>query len=326
MAPSWPTCHSRRVTSWYPGDTHGDRDGELLIHGDDNPPTRPRRLLAAVAAGLAAGVLIGTQVDDWWPAAGTSHLESALTAGSLAAAGDATDRLRFRVGVFNAGEVTVRVQVTGVVGRKTPVTRTTAVVVAPGNRASLAFSLPLECDEPSTPVVTALRMRAGSTGARGEYVVELAEPATALADAHRRECATTTVLSRRELGGLWHLEEAGGKWADLAQVTLMRFTADGRFAFDPEGRLFQDGGQGFFGTFRLRGARLYLESKGGYACPHGYSEAWTTTLLADDLLKLDLVDSDPGYCHAPPGEWQILRRLVPENRLPPDRPAGHRNQ
>ncbi len=269
-------------------------------------------------------MLIGVQVGDWSRTAATSHPEPALAAGSLAAAGDPADRLRFRVGVLNAGEETVRVRVSGLVGHLTPVTRSTAEDVAPGGRSLVAFSLPTECDQPSTPLVTSLRVRTNGPGGRGEQVVQLAEPATALADAYRRECSPATALTHRELGGLWYLEEAGGKWSDLAEISLSRFTADGRFAFDPEGRLFEEGGQGFFGTFRLRGTRLSLESEGGYACPQGYSEAWTTTLLADDLLKLDLVDSDHGYyCHAPPGEWEILRRLVSENHLPAVRPLAH---
>jgi hypothetical protein len=121
--------------------------------------------------------------------------------------------------------------------------------------------------------------------------VQLAGPAVAIRDDHRIECRAPTRLDRGQLTGLWFAEEIRGRWADLAGKTLVRFTSDGRFAFDPEGRMFEEGHQGFFGTYRLRGDRLLF---------HG----------------------DGGYCNSPPGERHILRRLVPEVSLPLHSPAG----
>jgi hypothetical protein len=271
------------------------------------------------------GAFLGTRLGSGSPFSFLgSPATAALTGGSLAPAPELDDRHRFRVGLFNPGETTVRVRVVALDEWSTTVAANPAVGIAPHSWAQATFSLPDDCDGPAPPPIAALRIRTVDRGAHGHQRVELAAPATALGAVHARECAPATSLSPRALGGLWHLEAAEGRWADLAGVSLIRFTGDGRFAFDPEGQLFQEGDQGMFGTYRLHGTRLRLRSAGGYACAPGYTEVWTTTLMSEDLLRLDIVRSDGGYCHSPPGERQLFRRLVPEGRLPPDRPVSAR--
>ncbi len=268
---------------------------------------------------LVMGGVLGTRLDNGSP---FSFLDSpstaALTGGSVTAAPALDDRHRFRVGLFNPGKTTVRVRVVGLDGWSTTVAANPGVGIAPHRWAQVTFSLPDDCDGPVPPPVTALRIRTVDRGTPSHQRVELAAPATALRAVHTRECLPPTMLTPRDLGGLWHLEAAEGRWSDLARISLMRFTADGRFTFDPEGLLFQEGDQGMLGTYRLQGTRLRLHADGGYACAVGYTEVWTTTLLSEDLLRLDIVRSDGGYCYSPPGERHVFRRLVPEDNLPPD--------
>jgi hypothetical protein len=268
---------------------------------------------------LVLGGVLGTRLDS---GSAFSFLDSpataALTAGAVASAPALDDRHRFRVDLFNPGRTTVRVRVVGLDGWSTTVAANPAVGIAPHRWAQVTFSLPDDCDGPVPPPITALRIRTVDRGTRGHQRVELAAPATALRAVHTRECVPATTLTPRDLGGLWHLEEAEGRWSDLARISLMRFTADGRFTFDPEGLLFQEGDQGMLGTYRLDGTRLRLRADGGYACDAGYTEVWKTTLLSEDLLQLDIVRSDGGYCNSPPGERHVFRRLVREDNLPPD--------
>lgn len=319
-------AYARDVTSWTPGD--GGWTRETLSQGGEKPATRPGLLLAAAAALLVLGVVVGARIDDHlrWP--GSEHVGLALTGGAVAAATRIDDRHRFQVALFNSGEEPVRVRVVGIVGLAVPVADSYPVTLAAHRWGQLLFSLPSECDEAALPRVTALRVSSadGSVAQRVTQRVALAAPATALGVVHTRECAPATRLGRRDLGGLWYLEEVEGRWVDLAHLGLMRFTADGRFAFDPEGLLFQEGEQGMLGTYRLHGTRLVIEAHAGYACERGFSETWTTTLLAKDLLRLDIVRSDLGYCNSPPGERQILRRLVAEDGLPARGPVSDRRR
>jgi hypothetical protein len=248
---------------------------------------------------------------------------AALVGGSLAPTG-LTDPRGFRVGLFNTGEERVRVRVVGLDGWPTEVVATHSVDIAPHSWGQAVFTLPQECEGPAPPEVTAMRVRTGGPGRPAEQLVELAEPAGALRDHHDLECPAPVSLDSAQLTGLWIVEEARGRWEGFAHKGLMRFTPDRRFAFDPEGRMFDEGKQGFFGTYRLHGSRLHLRSDGGYACGVGYAEVWTTTLLSEDRLRLDIVRSDSGYCRSPPGERQILRRLLPVDGLPAEEPTSAR--
>ena len=310
------------MTSWDPGD--GGRGGELLIHGDEKPPTRPGRQFAAAVGLLVLGAVGGAVVNDNLSRPGRERSHVALTGGVVAPAPRIDDRPRYRVGLFNSGEAPIRVRVVGVVGRSAAVTDSRPLEVAPHSWGQPVFSLPSECGEPELPLVTELRVRATGAGGSAEQRVALAEPATALRTVHGRDCVPPTLLSRRDLGGLWILEQVEGLWTGLAKVGLMRFTRDGRFTFDPEGQLFHEGHQGYFGTYRLDGTRLRLVADGGYACSKGFTEVWTTTLLAKGRLRLDVVSSDDGYCHSPPGERWFFRRLVRERLLPPVGPVSGR--
>jgi hypothetical protein len=272
--------------------------------------------LLAVGAALGGGVALGLRGDLPWsaPAAAVPP----LIGGTVEAASAPTERHRYRVALFNPGPGTVRdVQVVAVVGRAVLVEPGVPVDIEPGVWRGVTFSLPDECGSPALLLARSVRVRAAAadTGGR-EQQVPLAAPAASIRENHDRECVPPTALTPADLGGLWVLEEEEGRWAELAGIGLLRFTSDGRFVFDPEGRMFEEGHQGFFGTFRLRGDRLLLRGDGGYACAPGYREEWTTTLLADGLLRLDVVRSSEGYCHNPDGERQLLRRLVPARRLP----------
>ncbi|MGN6574952.1 MAG: hypothetical protein ACTHKG_04635 [Nocardioides sp.] len=304
------------MTAWSPG----DGSAEVLSHGGDAP--RPRRsapvaaavALLVVGAVLGAGFALGFRDDLPW--SGRAAAVPALTGGSVEAASAPTERHRYRVALFNPGPGTVHdVQVVAVVGRAVTVESGRPVDIDPGTWRGVTFSLPDECSSPATRLAQGLLVR---THPETQGAVEQEVPLQStgvLRDNHERECLPSTALRRSDLGGLWVLAEDEGRWSDLAGASLMRFTADGRFAFDPEGRLF-GGDQGWRGTYRVHRDQLVLRGDGGYACAAGYSEVWTTTLLADGVLRLDVVRSSPGYCHTPPGERQVLRRLVPESRLP----------
>lgn len=300
----------------------GPGDPDLLSSGDEGAPWPARVRIAAVAVVcLVVGAFLGTRLDDADSplSALVAPPPAALTGGVVSSLTDRDDPLphQFQVGLFNPGERGVRVLVVGLTGWSTTVVPDAAVDVAPHSWARAAFSLPGVCEVPTLPTTTGVLIRITDPEVDGEQRVELAGPPDAIGADHDLECPAPTRLDRGQLTGLWYLEEVRGRWKDLAGKSLMRFTSDGRFAFDPEGRMFDEGHQGFFGTYRLRGSRLHLRADGGYACKAGFDEVWTTTLLDEDLLRLDVVRSDGGYCNSPPGERQTLRRLVPESRLPP---------
>lgn len=306
------------MSTWAPGDGAPD----LLSSGPEGPPWWDRFRTAAVAVVcLAAGAALGTSWDGAvLPVNGqAAGPPAALTAGSVSALDDPGDPRAhgFEVNVFNAGEQELRVFVVRLIGSSTTVTTGGAETVPPKSWARVPFWLPEMCTVPTPPYVTALRVRVLQPGSAEEPVLNLAEPADAVVEHHERECRPTTALSRGRLTGLWYVEEWRGRWEELAGRSLMRFTSDGRFAFDPEGWMFVEGRQGFFGTYRLQDDQLRLRAEGGYACEVGFREVWRTTLLEEDRLQLDIVRSDGGYCHTPPGDQQVLRRLVPERRLPP---------
>jgi hypothetical protein len=300
-----------RVTSWYPGD--GDRGEEILLHGDDASPARPVRLLAVGLAVLALGVVLGAQSVGRLPWTAASDTPVQPVGGIIERGPSTSVRHSYQLSLYNPGNEPITVRIVGIDGRAVTVTATRPTRVAPGDWARVMFSLPDECSSPAVPPASAVVVR---TVGGGLDRIPLAEPGTALSAHHDRECARPTALQRQDLRGLWHLEEVEGRWTNLAAISLMRFTSTGAFAFDPEGKIFVDGHQGMLGTYRLRGTTLHLHVTGGYACAKGYSEDWTTTRLAKDVLRLDVIRSDTGYCHSPPGERQVLRRLVREDDLP----------
>ncbi len=309
------------MSTWSPGDGGPD----LLSTGDEQPRWTDRFRTTAVAAlCLVAGGFLGVRLDDAGsPLSAPSGTPPAVvTGGVVSSLVDPEVPLphQFQVSLFNPGERGVRVRVAGLTGLGTAVTAP-AVDITPHGWAQARFSRPAVCEEPTLPAVTAVRIRFVDPEVAHEQQVQLAGPAVAIRDDHRIECRAPTRLARGQLTGLWFAEEIRGRWADLAGKTLVRFTSDGRFALDPEGHLFDEGGQGFFGSYRLTGSRLLLRAEGGYACEVGYTEVWTTTLLAEDRLRLDIDRSDGGYCNSPPGERHILRRLVPEVSLPLHSPA-----
>lgn len=311
------------MTTWNPGDGGPD----VLSSGNEGPPWADRARAAALAiVCLLAGAFLGTRLDDAGSpfSAQAAQPPAALTGGVVSAV-DGNDPLphRYQVGLFNPGERTVRVLVVGPTAWTTPVAANRGVDVPPHGWAHAAFALPGLCEVRMVPRVTAVRIRFVDP-AVGQQRVELAEPTDAFRDDQDLECPPPTLLGRGQLTGLWHLEEVRGRWEDLPGKSLVRFTSDGRFAFDQEGRMFDQGNQVFFGTYRQHGSRLHLRADGGYACAAGYSEVWQTTQLKRDLLRLDVVRSDGGYCNSPPGERQILRRLLPERGLPPGRATGSR--
>lgn len=219
---------------------------------------------------LVAGAFLGTRLDD--TGSPISDLvappPAALTGGVVSSVIDTNEPLphQFQVSLFNPGERAVRVLVVGLAGWGTTVAAAEGVEVAPHRWAHAAFSLLGVCGEPALPTATAVRIRIVDPEAAGEQQVELAEPADAVRQDRDLECPRPASLDEGQLTGLWYLEEARGRWADLAGTSLMRFTSDGRFAFDPEGFMFDEGNQGFFGSYRLHGSRLRLRADGGYAC------------------------------------------------------------
>lgn len=305
------------MSTWAPGDGAPD----LLSSGPDGPLWVNRVRTAAVAVVcLAAGALLGARWDeaDLPLTAQAAPPQPVLTAGSVSAVVESSRPLphEFEVSLFNPGGQEVGVLVVGLVGSGTRVTTGPPVDVPPKSWARVAFSLPDVCEELTPPRVTALRVRILHPGSAGERRVELAEPTDAVQHDRQHECLPPTRMRRGRLAGLWHLEEVRGRWETLEGRSLMRFTSDGRFAFDSEGQVFMEGWQGFVGTYRLDGSLLRLRSEGGYACEAGFSEVWRTTSLSEDLLQLDIVRSDGGYCNSPPTERRVLRRLVPESGLP----------
>lgn len=306
------------MTTWDPGDLGPDQ----LSSGSEDPPWWDRFRTAAVAVVcLAVGAVLGAKWDEAeLPLTGrAAGPPSALTAGSVSALDDPGGPRAhgFEVNVFNAGEQELRVLVVRLIGSSTTVTTGGPETVPPKSWARVPFWLPEMCTAPTPPYVTALRVRVLRPGSAEEPLLNLAEPAEAVLQDRQRECATPTRLRPGQLTGLWYLEEVRGRWQQLEGTSLMRFNSDGTFAFDPEGQVFVQGKQGYFGTYRLHDSRLHLHSDGGYACAAGFDETWRTTMLSEDLLRLDIVRSDEGYCNSPPGERQVLRRLVPGSRLPP---------
>jgi len=272
---------------------------------------------------VAVGAVIGARVDDDLPWRRPAHPASSieLIAGSIAAPDGIDAGHSYRLTVFNAGDRGVRVRVVGLSDHTLIVSGSERVSIAPREWGSVTFTVRNDCDRSVVRQVPAVVVRTSGSGGVDHQIPVTAPPDATEADEYPH-CAAPTSLHRRDLGGLWVVEEAEGRWADLAKVGLFWFRSDGSFAFDPEGFLFEPGKQGFFGRYRVAGPRLVLRSAGGYACGRGYREVWTTTALTENLLRLDIVDSDAGYCYVPAGDRQLLRRVVPERRLPSDRPVN----
>lgn len=309
-------AYRREVTSWGSGD--GGAGPDVLSQGAEDLAARPGWRFVIALGLLALGALIGARVDDelpWRRAADPAPIE--LVAGSIAARTGVDAGHSYRIGVFNAGDRSVEVSVVGLSDHSLTVTDSARVSIAPRDWGTVEFTVRNDCDRSVVQHVPAVVVRSAGSDSVDQQIPVTTPPDAGVADDYGR-CAAPTPLHRRDLGGLWVLEEAEGRWADLAKVGLFRFSSDGTFIFDPEGFLFVPGKQGFFGTYRLTGSRLVLTSDGGYACGAGHREVWTTTALDRDLLRLDIAGSDPGYCYVPTGDRQVLRRLVPEGRLPTD--------
>lgn len=304
------------VTSRHP--ENGVRDQEVLSQGDDSP-ARPVRLLAAALVVLTVGTALGSLVVGRWPWGPAAITAARLAGGTIEPDPSAGGHHGYQLSLYNPGEEDATVRIVGIDGRAVTVADTRPTRIGARDWGRITFSLPDECASPADRLATAVVVRA-EDGVIDR--ISLAAPATALSTNHDRECARPTELRRRDLGGLWHLEAVQGRWTELAGISLMRFTSDGAFAFDPEGKIFDERHQGMVGSYRLHGTRLRLAVNGGYACSKGFSEDWTTTRLTKDLLRLDVVRSDTGYCYSPPGERQILRRLVREADLPASEPVG----
>lgn len=310
------------MTSWDPRNAGPAED--IVSQGSEYLAARPWWWRFTVALLLVAvGAVIGARVDDDLPWRRPTHSPPSieLIAGSIAAGTGVEAEHGYRLAVFNAGDRGVRVRIVGLSDHTLIVSGSERVSIAPRDWASVAFTVRNDCDRSVVREVPAVVVRISGSAGVDQQIPVTSPPDVSAADEYRH-CAAPTPLHRRDLGGLWVVEESEGRWADLAKVGLFRFRSDGRFAFDPEGFLFEPGKQGVFGRYRVTGTRLVLRSSGGYACGKGHREVWTTTALTENLLRLDIADSDAGYCYVPAGDRQLLRRVVPEARLPSEPPIS----
>ena len=187
------------------------------------------------------------------------------------------------------------------------------VELTPGGWVSVRFAAPLDCFSGVPPTLTTVLVTLEGADGGFEQEVELPGESSTLADYHKATCASGGPLPRRELVGIWTIDDSFRPLDDLEKSMLWRFHRDGTFVADPEGVLLFDERRALQGRYSLRRGRLVIELDGsGYADSGGQREAWRATMISDatdervPLMALRLLGGS-GSDDSP--VW-VMRRII----------------
>ena len=141
-------------------------------------------------------------------------------------------------------------------------------------------------------------------------------------DYHRAVCARPASVERADLAGVWAVQTVFGSTEnELEGVLLMRFEADGTYAWDPDGALFA-GEQAAWGTYQIHGRLLVMRPEGGYFCGRGEIATWRPAVDDQDgvltMVWRRICPDEDGVSPHPLGPhavW-IARRVLPGRALP----------
>ena len=189
------------------------------------------------------------------------------------------------------------------------------VELAPGGWEAVRFAAPPDCTSGVPPILRSVRVTLEGADGGFEREVELPGKGSTLVDYHKAACASAGPPPRRELVGIWMLDDSFRPLDELEKSMLWQFQRDGTFVADPEGVLLFDEQRAMQGRYFLRRGRLVIERDGsGYADQGGQREVWRATIISDvteervPLMTLTLIggsDSDDS-----PGMVWVMRRII----------------
>lgn len=280
----------------------------------------PRVLLAAVASlalvvGLGVGVWAGRD-SDLLPdrSAGRDKGTPQVAAGAIdQAQQSALTGWDFAVPVFNDSDAPVDVSLTELTGLVAPFRSEPAVRLAPSSWGNVRFSVPSNCDTAVPGLIPYVRLRVTTGGDAAVVSVPLQAEGRVLVDYLRSVCGVGEPVQPGDLAGAWIVERAYGPKRYIAGSQLMRFTRDGAFVADLDGRLLGTD-SAVRGRYRLRGEVMVITTKNAFGCGAGANATWRTTLDTDGRLTMVYLGGD-----CPEGEqgnvW-VSRRVLLDDGLP----------
>jgi hypothetical protein len=295
----------------------------VLSAGRDEP-RRWERLRVLWAVGLAAvclvvGGLVGHHLDSpdsvgsrlAFPAAARPVVD--LRVGGMDEVVPCTRRC-LRVPLFNAGREAASVRTIGFDGWRMRA-RLSPVLVRPGSWENVRFALDVDCRAPRPSYSSTVQVQAAVAGHLRLLSLPLPNAVALVREQYDRYCPVGPPATPQDLRGVWVLESATGAWHDLVGTLLMRFAADGTFAWDSTGHLF-DSALAADGSYELHGRRLTVTVDTVTACQAGGSYTWRVTLTAPDQLTMRFLHGGHGPCAGADDEVWLARRLLLDHRLP----------
>lgn len=288
---------------------------DVLSSGQDapSPPGRVQTALVAVVC-LVLGGLVGARLDGQHAGAVADMASQVdLRAGEIREIVPCAHEC-LRLAVFNGGSTPVRVTEVGfddwhIRGDALP------VVVPPGAWENVRFGLPVDCESPEPPYFRTVHVRTSSGGDRGQLSLQLPNAVPLVRAQHDRYCPEGRPVTPQDLRGVWMLEWADGVWHDLAAKLLLRFSANGSFAWDSTGHLF-DPVPVVDGRYEVSGHRLELTVDDMTVCRTGGTFTWRVTLTAPDELHLRYLRGRPRGCRGSVDDVWIAHRMLLDHRLP----------
>ena len=295
----------------------------MLSSGREEPSrwARPRVLwvvgLAAVC--LLVGGLVGQRLDSpdsagsgpAFPAAARPVVD--LRVGGMDEVVPCTHRC-LRVPLFNAGRQPASVRTIGFDGWRMRA-RLTPVLVRPGAWANVRFALDVDCRAPRPSYSSTVQVHANVAGQLRLLSLPLPNAVGLVREQYDRYCPVGPPATPQDLRGVWVLESAAGVWHDLVGTLLLRFAADGTFAWNSTGHLF-DSARAADGDYELHGRRLTVTVDTVTDCQAGGSYTWRVTLTAPDRLTMRFLHGGPRPCAGAGNEVWLARRLLLDHRLP----------
>ena len=135
----------------------------------------------------------------------------------------------------------------------------------------------------------------------------------ALRDYHQAVCASSDMVSPRDLVGFWIVEKVYGSDAWVDETHLMRFERDGAFAADDEEKLYTDEVE-VWGRYRLEGELLTIDVTGAVTgCVAPSTATWRVT-VRDAQMSMMWVR---GVCPSgEPDDVWVVRRVLDAGELP----------
>lgn len=307
------------MTTWNPGD-----GGPDVLSSGMEEPSRWARPRVRWAVGIAAVCLLmggsgGHRLDfsysanrgPAFPAAARPVVD--LRVGGMDEVVPCTYRC-LRIPLFNAGRQAASVRTIGFDGWRMRA-RLTPVLVRPGSWENVRFALDVDCRAPRPSYSSTVQVHATVAGHLRLLSLPLPDALGLVREQYDRYCPVGPPATPQDLRGVWVLESATGVGPDLVSTLLMRFDADGTFAWDSTGHLF-DSARAADGDYELDGRRLTVTVDAVTACRAGGSYTWHVTLTAPDQLTMRFLRGGPRPCAGADNEVWLARRLLLDHRLP----------